>query len=43
MGAEEREYIDSYINSYIQEDVADERLQKTILELVNGADVQTIK
>lgn len=43
MGAEEREYIDSYINSYIQEDVADERLQKTILELLNRGDVQIIK
>lgn len=39
----EKEYIDSYVKSYIQEELTDERVQRTILNLMGSNDVQTIK
>ena len=40
---EEKEYVDSYVNSYIREGLDDERIQKTMLNLLGVSDVQTIK
>lgn len=43
MDKEEKEYVDSYVNSYIREGLDDERIQRTMLNLLGVSDVQTIK
>lgn len=43
MGHDDKEYVESYINAYVQNDVSDERVQKMILSLLGTSDVQTIK